>query len=61
MGRDPRNRKSKCDDCPARSALKVIHTWATFCGGSLALEPKDTASLCDKALADTKDRQCGNQ
>lgn len=35
------------------SALKVIHTWALFDidnKASLALDPKDVAKLCEKAI-----------
>ena len=45
-----------CDKCWWRtraeemeSALRVIHTWATFDNGS-ALEPKHVAELCAKIL-----------
>jgi len=31
------------------SALKVIHTWASFRGGELLI-PKDVISLCEKVL-----------
>lgn len=31
-------------------ALRVIRTWASFMGG-MALTPKETKALCDKALA----------
>jgi hypothetical protein len=37
----------------ARSALKVIHTWASFRGGEL-LTPRDTVNLCNKALEESQ-------
>lgn len=37
----------------ARSALKVISTWATFKSG-VALMPRDVQRLCAKALEETK-------
>ena len=38
------------------SALKVIHTWATFQGGG-ALVPRDTAKLCARVLRLNKARR----
>ena len=38
----------------ARSALKIIHTWASFRGGEMLTEkPQDTADLCRKTLVQT--------
>ena len=51
----PVSHKKKCD-CEfcqierLRSALQVIHTWATFNGGS-ELVPQHVANLCGKVLA----------
>lgn len=43
----------KCASCrqleEARSALRVICTWATFRNGEM-LDPRDVARLCRKAL-----------
>ena len=38
------------------SALKVIHTWATFRGG-VELVPRDTAKLCARVLRLNKARR----
>lgn len=37
----------------ARSALRVIHTWATFQGGT-DFNRKDTEKLCRKALKESE-------
>lgn len=49
------------DDCAelqrrldqARSAIKVIHTWATFRDGQY-LNPADTRALCRRVLDETE-------
>ena len=45
-------KKCGCEFCQIerlRSALQIIHTWATFEGG-IALEPIHVAALCEKTL-----------
>jgi len=50
---DPHKKRLEKQVATLKSALRVIHTWATFQGGK-ALNPEHIAKLCEKTLEKCK-------
>ena len=50
---DPRIKRLEKQVETLESALRVIHTWATFRGGE-ALDPEHVAKLCERTLEKCK-------